>query len=172
MQNKSRLTVGIVVCLLLGLTTFGSRKVLSSQGDGGRLEGTWNVVLTPRNCVTGDPLPIPPFAEIITFMSGGTMLDSTSSSLALPATKTPGQGVWSHLTSDTYQYSFKFFNFGPDPNDNSKTVLLGSTIVSQTLELNSTASEYTSSGTAQFYNTSGVASGPLRCSTTTATRFE
>jgi hypothetical protein len=169
MQNKSRLPVGILVCLLIGLATFGSRNVLSSQGDGGRLEGTWNVVLTPRNCDTG--VPFPSFAEIITFMSGGTMIDSTSALLALPATKTPGQGVWSHLTGNTYQYSFKFFNFGPDPNDNTKTVLLGSTIVSQTLELNSTANEYTSSGTAQFSNTSGVP-GPLRCSTTTATRFE
>ena len=170
MKNQSRLTLCVTACVLTGLMTFTSR-VLSSQGNGGRLDGTWNIVLTPRNCATGEPLAFPPpFPELITFMTGGTMLDSTS--FALPATKTPGQGVWSHVAGDTYQYSFKFFNFGPDPNDATKTVFTGWTIVSQELQLNSTATEYNSSGNAQFYNTSGVPSGPVRCSTTTATRFE
>jgi hypothetical protein len=165
MQTKLRITLGIALCLLIVLTTVASRNVLSSQGDGGRLEGTWEALLTRRNCDTGDPLS-GPLPELLTFMSGGTMLDSTSA--ALPSTKTPGHGVWSHVAGNTYQYSFKFFSFGPPA---SPTAFTGWAIVSQTLELNSTANEYTSSGTAHFYNTSGglVGSG---CSTTTATRFE
>jgi hypothetical protein len=72
MKNKSRIAFCLSVCAMIGLTTLTSRSVLSSQGNGGRLEGTWNVVLTPRNCATGDPLPFPPsFPEIVTFMTGG-----------------------------------------------------------------------------------------------------
>ena len=171
MKNQPRVTFWLIVCAMIGLATLTSRSALSSQGNGGRLDGTWNVVLTPRNCVSGDPLPFPPpFPELVTFMTGGTMLDSTS--FVLPAAKTPGQGVWSHMGADTYQYSFKSLSFGPDPSDSTKTVFTGWTIVSQEVQLNSTATEYTSSGTAQFYNTSGVAVGPVRCSTTTASRFE
>jgi len=170
MHRKFRTTMGVALCVLIALTTVTSRKVVSGQGDGGRLEGTWDVLLTPRNCNTGDPLPVPPIRELINFNSGGTMLDSTSG--ALPSGKTPGHGVWGHVAGNTYEYKFKFLNIAPDPNDPTKAVLVGWAIVSQELQLNSTATEYTSSGTVQFYNASGVPTGPIRCSTTAGTRFE
>src|SRR6266540_598994 len=85
---------------------------VSGQSGGGRLEGTWNVQVTIRNCQTG--AEIRHFASLTTFMSGGTMLDSTS---GIPqALKTPGQGVWGHVNGNTYRFTFKSFSFDPSGN--------------------------------------------------------
>ncbi len=52
-MKKSFLKTGSVALFVaLGLITFTSRNALSDQA-GGRLEGTWDVLLTPRDCTTG-----------------------------------------------------------------------------------------------------------------------
>ena len=83
-----------------------ARAALSQQDGGGRLDGTWDVVLTARNCQTGTA--IASFAELATFMSGGTVIDSTSG--VAQSLKTPGQGIWSHVSGNTYRFSFKSLN--------------------------------------------------------------
>jgi len=125
------------------------------------LEGTWDVQLTIRNCQNGTAIRT--FAEILTFMSGGTMLGSTTG--IPPAQKTPGHGVWSHISGRTFRFKLKFFTFDPSGNPT------GWTIVSHEATLNRRATEYESAGTAEVYNPNGtlIFTG---CSTTTATRFE
>src|SRR5712691_13060864 len=106
MRNTFLKTIGGVALAISLSATFGTQKASSQQG-GGRLDGTWDVQLTIRNCQTG--AAIRTFPEVATFMFGGTMLDSTS---GVPqALKTPGQGVWSHVSGNTYQFSFKSLNF-------------------------------------------------------------
>jgi hypothetical protein len=132
-----------------------------AQSGGGRLEGTWDVQVTIRNCQTG--AAIRTFASVTTFMSGGTTLDSTS---GIPqALKTPGQGVWNHVSGDTYRFTFKSFSFDAAGN------FIGWTKITHEAALESNGNEYTSSGTAEVYAPNGtlVSTG---CSTTTATRFE
>lgn len=126
-----------------------------------KLAGTWDAQVTLRNCQTG--AAIRTFASIGTFMSGGTFLDSTS---GIPqALKTPGHGVWSHLSGRTYRFKFKSFSFDASGNPT------GWTIISHDATLNRQATEYESAGTAEVYNPNGtlIFTG---CSTTTATRFE
>ncbi len=133
----------------------------SSRQSGGRLEGTWDVQVTIRNCQTD--AAIRTFASLTTFMSGGTALDSTS---GIPqGLKTPGHGIWSHVTGKTYRFSFKFFSFDAGGN------FTGWTIIRHQAQLNSRATRYTSAGTAEVYDPTGnlIFTG---CSTTTATRFE
>ena len=131
------------------------------QDGGGRLEGTWDVQVTIRNCQTG--AAIRTFASITTFMSGGTLLDTTSGHPQ--ALGTPGQGVWSHIGGNTYRFKIKSFSFDASGNPT------GWIIISHEANLNSTADEYESAGTAQVYNLNGnlIFTG---CSTTTAARFE
>ena len=134
---------------------------VSGQSGGGRLEGTWNVQVTLRNCQTG--AEIRTFASLTTFMFGGTTLDSTS---GIPqALKTPGQGVWSHVSGNTYRFSFKSFSF------DAGGTFTGSTKISLEAVLDSNGMEYSSAGTAEVYDPNGnlILTG---CSTTTATRFE
>lgn len=125
------------------------------------LEGTWDAQVTIRICPTG--VAIRTFASIGTFISGGTFLDSTSGTPQ--ALKTPGHGVWSHISGRTYRFKFKSFSF--DPSGNST----GWTIISHEATLNRQATEYESAGIAEVYNPNGnlIFTG---CSTTTATRFE
>jgi hypothetical protein len=147
--------------LIISLSAMFTPASVSGQGGGGRLEGTWDVQVTIRNCQTG--AEIRSFASLTMFMFGGTMIDSTS---GIPqALKTPGQGVWSHVSGDTYRFSFKSFSFDPAGN------FTGWTKITHEAALDSNGNQYSSAGTAEFYAPNGtlISTG---CSTTTATRFE
>ena len=147
--------------LALAVSMFAMNVPVLVSGHGsGRLEGTWNVQVTLRNCQTG--AEIRTFPSLTTFMAGGTVLDSSSE---LQARKTPGHGVWSHVSGNIYRFSFKSFSFDGSGN------FTGWTKIAHEATLGSNAAEYTSTGTAEFYNASGTLlfGG---CSTTTATRFE
>ncbi|HEU0006009.1 MAG TPA: hypothetical protein VFS12_08470 [Terriglobia bacterium] len=149
------------LALAVSVLVMNAAVVVSGQDGGGRLEGTWNVQVTLRNCQTG--AQIRTFPSLTTFVAGGTTFDSTS---GIPqAQKTPGHGVWSHVSGNIYRFSFKSFSF-----DTSGT-FTGWTKIAHEATLGSNAAEYTSTGTAEFYNASGtlLLTG---CSTTTATRFE
>ncbi len=168
MKNNFVKIIGgtISTLIVISVVTFGlvfaqdeSRDV--GGGGNGRLEGTWDVQVTIRNCQTG--AAIRTFASVGTFMSGGTTLDSTSGTPQ--ALKTPGQGVWSHAGGNTYSFKFKSFSFDASGN------FTGWTIIKHTANLARSGDEYESGGTAEVYAPNGnlVFTG---CSTTTATRFE
>ncbi len=131
------------------------------RGDDRKLEGTWDIQVTRRNCQTG--AAIATFASIETFMSGGTMLDTTSA--GSPALITPGHGVWSHAGGRNYRFKFKAFQFDASGN------FTGWIIVSHQPNLNSRTNKFESTGTSEFYNAQGVLLF-TGCSTVTATRFE
>jgi hypothetical protein len=163
-SNIVKIIGGTVVAVLMisTLTTWVSAQDNGQgQNPGGRVEGTWDVQVTIRNCQTG--AAIRTFASTTTFMSGGTVLDSTSGTPQ--ALKTPGHGVWNHISHATYRFSFKSFNFDAGGN------FTGWQIVRHEANLNTRAAEFESAGTAEVYNANGnlVFTG---CSTTTATRFE
>ncbi|HYR89447.1 MAG TPA: hypothetical protein VE422_35560 [Terriglobia bacterium] len=163
-SNIVKIIGGTVLAVLMisTLTTWVSAQDNGKgQNGGGRVEGTWDVQVTIRNCQTG--AAIRTFASTTTFMSGGTVLDSTSGTPQ--ALKTPGHGVWNHISRNTYRFSFKSFNFDASGN------FTGWQIVRHEANLNTRAAEFESAGTAEVYNANGnlVFTG---CSTTTATRFE
>lgn len=136
-------------------------KLLQSNKNTQGFAGTWNVQVTITNCQTG--APIITFPSITTFFTGGTMIDSTS---RMPqSAKTPGHGVWEHLTGRKYRFKFKSFSFDAGGN------FTGWTIITHEADLETDANSYTSAGTSEFYNSSGVLTA-TGCSTTTATRFE
>ena len=150
-----------VLIAVIAMLGFGDLAFAQSQNGGGRLEGTWNVQVSIRNCQTG--AEIRSFPSIGSFMSGGTMIDSTS---GMPqALKTPGHGIWRHEKGNTYAFSFKSFSFDAAGN------FTGWTIIRHEANLDSSGDEYTSAGTAEFYAANGnlVATG---CSSTTAARFQ
>jgi len=154
--------VGMVLTLVLLATFAPARKALSQQDGGGRLDGTWEVQLQRRNCQTGVPLGAP-IAELATFMFGGTMIDSTAG--VSQALKTPAQGIWSHISGNSYSFSAKSLNFDSAGN------FSGWSRLAQDITLNPDATEYTSEGTVEVFTASGV-SVFKGCSTTTATRLE
>lgn len=166
MKSKQVKTIGgtffavlVVSALTAGLAS--ANEDSKDRRSDGRFVGTWNAQVTLRNCQSG--APIRSFPSTTTFMSGGTMIDSSS---GIPqAMKTPGHGVWSHTGGKNYQFKFKSFGF--DASGNSA----GWTIISHEASVNSRGDELESAGTAEVYAPNGslVFTG---CSSTAATRFE
>ena len=150
----------IVTALTLSFVFAGNDARTQSQG-GQRIVGTWDVHVSVRVCQTG--AEIRTFESLEHFNTGGTMQDVASG--FAPGRQTPGIGVWTHLGGNTYQFRFKSFGF--DANGN----FTGWTIVRHEITLNSKADEFTSEGTAEFYDANGnlLFTG---CSTNTASRFE
>jgi hypothetical protein len=152
--TRTALAVGLFSTVMAGMAH-------AQENGAGRLDGTWDIALTVRNCATGDGLFT--VRELATFSRGGTMVSSTAA--LAPATKTPGHGVWSHVTGQTYAYSFKFFRF------DSAGAFAGWTVIRQQAVLDADGNQYSAAGGAEVYSTAGtlVATG---CSTTAAARFQ
>jgi len=139
------------------------RVLFDSRGENPRgLEGTWDVAVTIRNCQTN--APIRTISELITFMFGGTMMNTTA---GVPQSRrTVGHGVWRYSRGNEYTFSYKAFNF--DANG----VFTGSIIVRQFVLLDSSRNGYSSFGTVEFYDANGNLLPSGGCSTTTGTRFQ
>lgn len=163
-SNIAKMTTGtiLVVLTMLTLTVWvPAQDDPNDKNGGGRIEGTWDAQVTIRDCQTGTVIRT--FASIGTFMTGGTFLDSTS---GIPqALKTPGHGVWSHVSGSTYRFAFKSFSFDPLGNPT------GWTIIRHEANLNQEADDYESAGTAEIYAPNGNLNLTL-CSTSVATRFK
>ncbi len=127
----------------------------------GRIVGTWEVVVTARNCQTGAPLAT--FPATATFNNKGTILVTEGG--IPPSLKTPAQGSWTHTWGTNFRFRTKAFNFS------STGALTGWLIINQTLNLDRNANGYDTFGTAEVYNPQGVLVA-TNCSTTTASRFE
>lgn len=148
--------LGLIVTISLG-SAFGQ----AGNKGGGRLAGTWDAVVTIRDCATGNPMVT--FNSIGTFSQGGTSVGSTA---GIPQSRrTPEHGVWRHETGNTYVFKFKSFSF------DAAGAPTGWAIVTHQLELDSDANYYTSSGGVQFFAPNGTQVGQ-GCSTAVGTRFE
>jgi hypothetical protein len=150
----------VVTVVTVSIAFAGSKSRIQDQG-GQRIVGTWDVHISVRVCQTGTEIRT--FESREHFNTGGTMLD-VSSGFA-PSRQTPGIGVWRHLGGNIYSFSFKSFGFDAGGN------FTGWTIVSHEVTLDSSAGEFESEGTAEFYDATGnlLFTG---CSNNTAVRFE
>jgi hypothetical protein len=76
----------------------GLKARAQSESQAGRIEGSWRVQLTVRNCQTGEPLRS--FPALFIFWQGGTL--SYTIAGQPPALSTPGVGVRGHTNGNTY----------------------------------------------------------------------
>lgn len=158
LMKNARGTIGIFGSILT--ISLGSAFAQGESKGGGRLAGTWDAVVTLRNCITGDA--IRSFNSIASFTKGGTTIGSTA---GIPQSlRTPEHCIWRHEGGNTYAFKFKSFSFDPAGNR------AGWSIVTHQLELDQDNNSYTSAGIAQIFATNGiqVAQG---CSTGVGARF-
>jgi len=160
-KNISRSAAMAAVVALVSLTTaVASFAQTKETATGGRFDGAWNVRVSIINCATGGV--IRSFDSVTQFMTGGTLIDSTS---GVPqALKTPGQGLWEHTTGPDYRFRFKSFSF------DAAGSYTGYNVIQHDATLDRTGDAYESRGTVEIYNPAGVLVG-TGCSTTVATRF-
>lgn len=131
------------------------------NGKGKRIEGTWRVQITARNCQTGAELRT--FRGMNTFVAGGSVIqDGAATSPALAST---GHGVWEHTGGRSFLATVEFFLFAPDGS------FAGIQRLTRNIELSSSSDEFTSNDSFEIIAPNGdvVATG---CATTIGQRFE
>jgi hypothetical protein len=168
MKNRfMQTTVGTFLALLM---LFGGTQLVSAQDGEGqeRLEGVWRVTITPRNCVTGVPIPTAAFQALFTFHKGGTQSVSLPN-LPITLTRSPGHGLWQreHGGGD---YSFKFVHIRFDL---ATSAFLASQVARGTLRLSESGNEFTTNSSTTSFDVHGVIiPGQMSCSNAVGTRFE
>jgi hypothetical protein len=164
-----KLTMG---SLFASLTMVGGMPiVVSAHGDKPPepgIAGAWRVALTPRNCVTGDPLPAlgAPYQGLYTFHKGGTLSEWLTNTVVLPTLRSPGHGVWRKAgDSQSYSYSFIFNRY------DTLGMITGTQQGRAELVLGESGNDYTASSTVQIFDVDGNLLS-RNCSTIEGTRYE
>jgi hypothetical protein len=135
----------------------------------GKLQGTWRVQVTLHpfrdgNCQTDVPLVT--FNSFLTFASGHTLIEVTSSPAFKPGQRTPGLGVWSRTDEHTFSAPFEAFILFPS---DAPVFKRGVQRITQTIVVN--GDDFAATARSQFFDTTGMLydSG---CSTAVGHRFE
>jgi hypothetical protein len=85
------------------------------------LEGSWEVVVKAKNCVTGVEVPPQLWSPAYqTFNAGGTMLEATSVPRFLPGQRGPGHGHWERTDLNTHEAAFQMSYVVFDPTDSAR----------------------------------------------------
>ncbi len=166
MKSTLSKTIGAAALAILMLAVFAQVWVSAQDNDNESLRsrnkqglvGSWNLVVSLRDCETGTVLVS--FPAMNTYNQGGTTQQTAPPEPG--ATALPGHGVWSHQNGRHYSGAIQFFSLNPT---------FGRVIVRSTISLGRDGNSYTSTDTAEVLD----ANGSLifrACSTTTATRFE
>ena len=126
-----------------------------------KLEGTWRVQVTLRNCQTGVPLRT--FPALLTFARGGTLTETTTA--FSPAMRSPGHGFWNHTRGRSFLAASDAFLFNP------AGLWTGTQRITQGIEIGSDPDQLESTASVEIFDTLGnlTATG---CATAVASRME
>ena len=144
---------------LLGLLTLTVAAFAQSEG-GGRLTGTWDTVVTIRNCDTG--AAITSFQSVGSFNQGGTFSGITSG--MPPTARTSERGTWRHVQASEYRFRFKAYLYNPAAQ------AIGYQLVTQDLVLDADNLNWSSTGVSRPFTLDGMEIGG-GCSTALAPRM-
>jgi len=169
-KTRGMIAFGLMVTLVGGLGRLALAQSSNSASDALRIEGTWLVQVTLRNCASGAALSS--VNSIVTFASGGTLAETPGATAFAPGQRSDGHGNWSHLGGQTYTQRFiALIRFDTPPNPpTSPGFLAGWQTVTHTVELVD-SQNFSSRGINEFFDSNGnlYRSG---CSTTVGRRFE
>lgn len=113
--NSERFAVSdrTAALVLASMLLLGSGRTARAQvedpGSRNRLEGTWHLVVTVRDCQTGQEMRH--FPALAAFSKGGTLAVTTTGQS--PSLSTTGLGVWRHTEGQSYSAVFETFVFSP-----------------------------------------------------------
>ena len=151
-------TLTLAVALL---SRSASASLQESQSNGGRIEGTWRVQVTLRNCQTGAELRN--FPALLTFAHGGT-LTGTSTVLST-GLRSPDHGIWNHTGGQNYHAVDEAFIFNP------AGAWVSTQRLTQDIQLAADGDTFLSNATTEFFDTAGNLT-LTGCATAVATRME
>ena len=129
------------------------------------LEGVWKVTTTPRNCVTGDPVPGAAFEGLFTFHKDGTMSVWVQNAV-ISTTRSPSHGLWQRDLG-RHKYLFTFVHLRYD----SSGLYSGVQESGGTLKLDKSGDAFTTDSSTTPFDLNG---NPLTtgCANAVGTRFD
>jgi hypothetical protein len=137
-----------------------SERQEKSESRARKIEGTWRVQVTLRNCQSGDALRT--FPALLTFAQGETLTGTTTA--FSPALRSPDHGIWGPTGRHTFSAVTEAFIFNP----------VGTWVttqrITQAIEIGSDPNEFNSNATIEFFDTSGNLTS-TGCATAVAHRF-
>lgn len=146
---------------VLGILLLGSAAAASVHFDGsGSLAGTWDVVVTPRVCATGNA--ITSFQAAYIFSPGGTF-SGLSSGTGSSGRGREQVGVWEHIDGGRYRFRIKAYLF------NTEGVATSYQLVTHDAELDNDGLSWSSVGDSRTFSLDGVQIN-VGCSTIVAQR--
>jgi hypothetical protein len=156
-------------CLALVVGLAVSHVTVAAQGASAperSLAGVWQVTVTPRNCVTGVPIPIAALEALYTFHKDGT-LSAWFQNSTITTTRSPNHGLWKR-DEGWSAYSFKFVHL----RYNLATgMFIGRQEGAGTLALGESGDEFTTEGSTALFDANGNPTG-ASCSNSVGTRFK
>ena len=164
-----KLTSGSALMVLAALTvafSLASAQTADENPSSARtIRGVWRTMVTPVDCVTGNPLA-PPFPGLFTFNQGGTMSDYGISpgQAQTPALRSPGHGLWHH-EGGNFSFTFIFYRY------DSTGLFIGSQQITAALVLGASGNDFTTSSTIEIFDANGNLIG-TGCARAAGTRFE
>src|SRR5688572_4319044 len=147
---------------LFGILLLAAAAAVGGQSEGsGRLAGSWDVVVTPRVCASGDLITT--FKAAYYFTPGGTF-SGVSSGTGSGGRGREQLGVWKHLDGKYYRFRIKTYLF------DAAGVATSYQIVTHEVELDDDGLTWTSFGDSRTFSLDGIQIN-AGCSTITATRW-
>jgi hypothetical protein len=165
-HTRTRTTLAFVgllsVAALAGMARPLEARHTEDQGPLERqLVGTWDTLVSGRDCATGAVLRT--FPALNSFMPGGVLIDTTTASA--PSLRTPGHGTWSHTGGRTYRaYSLAFLF-------NATGAYVGTQSIEQSIEIGDDPNEFFSTATSRLVD-AATGAVTIRCATAVARRMQ
>jgi hypothetical protein len=160
--------VTITASIVSGHKGPGNQPGTSSLQGEPTLVGVWQTQVRPRNCETGEPLPVPVLQGhgLFTFHEGGTASEYGIGPGQTPATRSLGHGVWRRAHGwQEYEYAFEF------TRHDASGAFVGSSKVTSALVLDASGDAWTSKSQVQVFDAAGnLILAP--CVTGSGTRFK
>ena len=155
--------IAVLIALAILQTTVNAQE---ADGVERTIEGVWRVTITPRNCVTGAPIPTAVFESLFTFHKDGTLSAWTQNNV-ITTTRTPSQGLWRNV----HGWSDYTFNTIHLRYNLTTGAYVGRQESISTLVLGESGDDFVADGLATAFNVEGVPGTP-GCSNSVGTRFK
>jgi hypothetical protein len=129
------------------------------------VEGVWMVTTTPRNCITGTPVPGAAFEGLFTFHKDGTMSVWVQNPV-ITVTRSPSQGLWQRDLGRR-KYLFKFIHLRYEGSG----FYIGAQESEGTVALNKSGNVFRTDSVTTFFDVNGNPQGE-GCADAVGTRFD
>jgi hypothetical protein len=162
--KRKALTVFIAIVMVSAVSLATTNAQAGDRAEHS-VEGVWMVTTTPRNCITGDPVPGAAFEGLFTFHKHGTMSVWVQNAV-IAITRSPSQGLWQRDLGRR-KYLFKFIHLRYEGSG----FYSGTQESEGTLALNKSGNAFTTDSVTRFFDVNGNPQGE-GCADAVGTRFD